>query len=362
MRFFLLLKLELKNLIKKIPGMLTGAIALIFVIGVIAFCCNKYIYSSNVKDSFPVAVVFEDDSDTMKTVSDMIVKSKTIGSYLTFDICNSKDELINKLDSGDVVCGIVIQKDAAKDIMDKTNTPIDIYFAKNTGYEAAIIKEIATSGAILLQCAQSGVYTNADFYREHDNYKEKSDMIDRLNIQYAKCVFLRESAIKENIINATGDISTILYFTTSGIILFLMLYAINISTIFRRYTLHLSAKFSNNGVNTFFQTLIKYITICISYFVLIPFGLLLFNASTMLYLLLPLTVTILCYSAFILMIYELFKNKNSCIMFIFLFTIFVGFVSGCFIPSLMLPEQLSNISGFFPVKYMFDSINSAYIS
>ena len=65
MRFKLLLKLELKNTLKKFPQILLGAIALILLISAVAFCSNKYLYKLPVSTNINIALAVEDDSFLM---------------------------------------------------------------------------------------------------------------------------------------------------------------------------------------------------------------------------------------------------------------------------------------------------------
>ncbi len=363
MKFLLLLKLELKTSLKKIPRLIIGAIALIGLISVIAFCCNKYLYGADFEHKFSISLVIEDDSDIMESITDIVMDSDAVNEYISFNICD-RETMYNNIKSGKDLAGIILQKDAAKDIMNSVNTPIEIVFPDNAGFEAAVIKEITDAVGKLLQTAESGVYTSVDFYKENGNLSEKGDMIDRLNIKYLSIVFFRNSAFKDNIVNGTGDISILHYFICAGIVLFMMLFSINISTIYRYYTPHFTYKLIHENVGISKQVFIKYCTVLLQYLifivVFIPIGLIFLKPLFILKILFPIIISAIVISALTVLVYEIFTNKNACIMFLFISSVLLAFVSGCFIPSLMLPDFINTFSEYFPISYILKMLTSVF--
>lgn len=361
MRFKILLLLELKNSIKKLPQIFIGAIALIIIIGAIAFCGNKYLYDSPIDTNINLVLVVEDDSTMMTYITSMVTNSETFKDIVNITTC-TREELPEILDSGKAVAGIILHENAAADIMSSKNTPIEIVFPENSGFEAAMVSEIAKTIASLLQTAQSGVYTSIDFYNENSKYSYKSDMIDRLNFTYIRIVLFRESAISEHTLSGTGNVSVLVYYVVSGIVLFLLLHGINIATVYSNYTFHTTCKLKKQGVSIKKQLLIKYVNILaiyLTYLILFtPVMFLLLKPSYVPKLFIGLFISIMCISSMMLLIYELFKKSSNCIMFIFLSSIFTGFISGCFIPWAMLPGAIKDLSGFLPVKYIIHMINA----
>lgn len=355
MKFKLLLLLELKNTFKKIPNIILGAVALIAVIGAIAFCGTKYLYNYDMDITINLALVVEDDSKLMSTITNMVTEEESIKEYVNFIPC-TRDELPSLLDSGSVYAGIILQEDAAKDIMNGTNTPIEIVFPKNSGFEAAIISEMASAIASMLSTAQAGIYTSIDFYNAHYEYDAKNEMLDRLNLTYIVAVLFRGNAFNDHIISATGNVSLIIYYIIAAIAMLLVFYGINAATIYNRYGMHLSNKLVNNNVGIIRQMFIKYLSILATYvfllIVLLPIVFYFFEISTAFSLILPILLSMLCISALTLLIYEIFSNNVTSILFVFIFSVFTAFVSGCFIPTLMLPEAVTNISNLFPLKYI----------
>ena len=361
MKFKLLLLLELKNTLKKIPHIILGVVALIAVIGAITFCGTKYLYNLDMDITINLALVTEDDSKLMTTITNMVTEADSIKEYVNFIPC-TRDELPSLLDNGGVYAGIILQEDAAKDIMSGKNTPIEIVFPKNSGFEAAIISEMASAVASMLSTAQAGVYTSIDFYNAHYKNNAKDEMIERLNLTYIVTVLFRGNTFNDHVISATGNISLILYYVIAAIAMFILFYSINSATIYSRYGIHLSNKLINNNVGILGQMFIKYLSILTSYgfllIILLPILFYFFEMSIAFSLILPIILAIFCISALTLLIYEVFSNNVTCILFIFLFSVFVSFISGCIIPALMLPDTITDISCFFPIKHIMSILTN----
>ena len=361
MKFKILLKAEIKNTFTKIPKLIFSTIILIAVIGIIAFCGTKYLYNDDSNFNVTLGLVIEDDTAVMGAITNFITNSKSVAEYASFITC-TRAELNDYLDSGKICAGIILQKNAAKDIINGTNTPIEIVFPKNSGFEASMIAQIAKACASLLDTAQSGIYTSIDFYNAHYKTYAKQDMLDRLNMTYIYMVLKRATTFNEHTVTATGDVSLAAYYCLSAVIMILLFFAINIATTYTKYNSHLSNRLLQNNVGITKQLFIKYISVVITYMfcllVLSPILFYFFKIGTAINMLLAVIAGILALSSFTLLLYELFNSNVVCILFIFLFNIFIALASGCFIPPVMLPDLLKNIGKLFPAHYIFEILSS----
>ena len=316
MKFKILLKAEIKNTLTKIPKLIFSTIILIAVIGIIAFCGTKYLYNDESNFNVTLGLVIEDDTAVMGAITNLITNSKSVAEYASFITC-TRAELNDYLEN------------AAKDIMNGTNTPIEIVFPKNSGFEASMIAEIAKACASLLDTAQSGIYTSIDFYNTHYKSYAKQDMLDRLNMTYVYMVLKRATTFNEHTITATGDISLVAYYCLAAVIMILLFFAINTATTYTKYNSHLSNRLLQNNIGITKQLFIKYISVVITYMfcllVLAPILFYFFKIGTSINMLLAIIIGILALSSFTLLLYELFNNNVACILFVFLFNIFIAF-------------------------------------
>lgn len=65
----------------------------------------------------------------MGAITNLITNSKSVAEYASFITC-TRAELNDYLDNGKIYAGVILQENAAKDIMNGTNTPIEIVFPK----------------------------------------------------------------------------------------------------------------------------------------------------------------------------------------------------------------------------------------
>ena len=361
MKFKILLKAEIKNTLTKIPKLFFSTIILFAVIGIIAFFGTKYLYNDESNFNVTLGLVIEDDTAVMGAITNFITNSKSVAKYASFITC-TRAELNDYLDNGKIYAGVILQENAAKDIMNGTNTPIEIVFPKNSGFEASMIAEIAKACASLLDTAQSGIYTSIDFYNTHYKSYAKQDMLDRLNMTYVYMVLKRATTFNEHTITATGDISLVAYYCLAAVIMILLFFAINTATTYTKYNSHLSNRLLQNNIGITKQLFIKYISVVITYvfclLVLAPILFYFFKIGTSINMLLAIIIGILALSSFTLLLYELFNSNVACILFIFLFNIFIAFASGLFIPLIMLPKPLINIGKLFPAHYIFEILSN----
>ena len=268
------------------------------------------------------------------------------------------------LDNGEITAGLVIPAGTVDNIMTGKNTPIDIIFPKDSGFEAAILVELTSSISSMLASAQAGVYAGIDFYNANNKQQEKQSMITSLNIKNMTTVLNRESVFKEEYISATGNISTANYYTTGGIVMFLLLFSINIAAIYRAYSKHVEYKLLTSDVGILKQIICKYMSILTLYVLLLPviiiFLFVILTPKSVFALIIPLIICILCTSAIALLVYELFRNNINCILFSFMLSVIFAFISGCLIPSLMLPEIINDISLFIPSTYIVKVLNNTF--
>ena len=364
MRFKLLLQLELKTALKKFPQMLIGAIALILLISAVAFCSNEYLYKLPIEANIKIAIASEDESFLMNFFTNAIQESESFKSVSSFVPCD-KEDIPDMFDNGEAIAGIIIAPTVADDILSGKNTPIEIVFPDNSGFEAAIISEITKAISSMISTAQTDIHCGKFFYNAHDKRTEKSAMVTRLNTKNISTILFRDSVFKESYISGTGDISSANYYTTSGLVMFLLLFSINIATFYKHYNKHMVHKLTLNNVGMLPQLTVKYISILSIYILLLP--VLLIFLSTILQpgavikLIIPLIFSVICISALSLLVYEFFKNTTACIMFIFILSVCLSFASGCLIPSLMLPETINKFSMILPTTYIIEAINNIFI-
>ena len=375
MSFNTLLQLNIKRAFKALPQLIFGATALIFLVSAVAFCGNKYLYGaiSEVASSekYPVAIIMEDDSLIATKVTDTLLEMKEVSEYLDIHF-TTKEDAISMLENGQILAAVHIPKDTANNIINGTNTPMTIIFPEDSGYEAVLIKELSQCVTSMLSSAQAGIYSIYDFYGDMDADDEIDGALLRMNLKYIKIAAAGNKMFEKSVVTATGSVPIITYYICGALVLFSLLLGINCYNCILKLSSYNSKRLSLNSIPLIYQGLSAYIAIAISQlttiaivsipaiFVLKMFDLSL-NRIAILGLIATVPLFILISSAFCYLISALTEHVIGRVMITFFITIIMCFISGCFIPTIMLPDIIQTISKLLPTHYMI-SFSSSFLS
>lgn len=368
-RFAVLTALEIKKSIKALPKLIPGAILMIIIVLMIALGAKGILSDKpqiDDKDKVSIGVVCYDDSKMMELAKRILTSTKSITEsiHLTFMEEKRAEEL---LEENRLMAVIIIPDNVVSDIMTGKNTPIDIRFSRNAGYEAAAFKEIADAAVNFLASAQAGIYSVYDFYNENNQSNYIDDALDRLNERYIKTVLLRESFFENTQVVATGDLDVMEYYCVSGIVLFLFLFGINSVTFTEGYRKEAIVSLCITGTGIGRQHISRLCGIFIVYAVFVT--VIIAGVCTGGYidifmafkLILSMVSVLLSVSSIILFIQVLVENKTGQVMIIFFAAVFQSFVTGGFIPELMLPKAVTGVGKFTPAYYMIEQIKAVYM-
>ena len=374
-RFKTLLQLNIKRTFRALPQLIFGATALIFLVSAVAFCGNKFLYGAlsemSTGEKFPVGVIMEDDSKIATTVKDALLGMKEVSNNIDIHF-TTKEEAITMLEDGSIIAAIHIPKDTAHNIINGTNTPMNIIFPEDSGFEAIIIKELADSATTMLSSAQAGIYSIYDFYEDMDADDHIDDALLRMNLRYITIAATGNHVFERTVVTATGSVPLMTYYICGALVLFIMLFGINCYSIQLTLSSYSSKKLSLSGTPVILQGLSSFIAtnlgqliaICIvatpAVFIMKMFGLKL-EGPAIVGLILTIPVFILISAAFVYLISALTEHVTGQIMITFFVTLAMCFISGCFIPTIMLPDIIQSISKLLPTHYMID-FSSSFLS
>lgn len=229
-RFKTLLQLNIKRTFRALPQLIFGATALIFLVSAVAFCGNKFLYGTLSEvatgEKFPVGIIMEDTSKIANTVSDALLGMKEVNDNLEIKF-TTKDEAISMLEDGSIIAAIHIPKDTAKNIINGKNTPMNIIFPEDSGFEAIIIKELADCVTNMLSSSQAAIYSIYDFYEDMDADDMIDDALLRMNLRYISIAATGNHMFDKTVVTATGSIPLMTYYICGALVLFIMLFGIN---------------------------------------------------------------------------------------------------------------------------------------
>lgn len=392
-RFLMLTKLEIKKYVKAFPGLCVAAIMMALIVAGIGLVGIRTLNSTTVNSveelvddvtakntkgdskgaKIPVAIVIQDESKAMGLATNMLDSMESVNSLLEFYYVDEQDgkELLQK---EEVAVLIIIREKTLAGIMNGENTPIEVLFPENSGYEAAIFKEFADAAVRMLSSAQASVYSIYDFYEEYDKYHLRSDPIKRLNMVCITAVLGREKTFQKENVVVTGKLSIPEYYVCSGITLFLMFFSIMLVQFMRRNSRDIAVKLKSAGVGYFRQTIASLAGPVSAYLLLAVvagIGISIWKMSDVealeiisiwqiwqvVLMILPMSLVV---SSFALMICRLTDHAIAQVMMIFLVSMMQGLVAGCFIPKLLLPDVMEKIEVLFPSYYMISMSTAVF--
>lgn len=358
------LKLELKRMLKLIPYLAAGAIALSLVIGAVAFCAMKMLAASNrIDEKKTITFSSADDSDITEIVVSALSKSKSITALFNIIEADYQD-VAAMAENDEAVVSVVIPEKFMYSLMHGANYPIELYFSKTTSIYSLLITELSCAAQTSLKAAQAGVYTLYDYYVSQDESDSVSDANEKLNFIYLQKALLRENMFSKTTLSATGSLDLKTYYISSGIMVITLLLGCVFILRTKETTPFISVKLKQHGISFIRQTLVRIFCIFTSLYVIFAVVLLIacltnqftnsgqtFHLSVML---LNGLAVYLCSAAIITCIDSAVRSRFSAILFLFISVIACSFISGAFIPSVFLPETLTVIGNYLPTTYLLN--------
>ncbi len=367
-RFAMLIRLEIKRTLKLMPKMIISAIILLALVAGITIGANGLLSEGvelETESKITIGVVCLEQSRLMDYAKRIIDSTESINSVVDLRFVD-EDEANYMLKNGEAMAVVVIPDNVISDIMKGKNTPMEVKFPDNAGYEAAMFKEIAETAVNMLSTAQAAIYSVYDFYEENFEDDNIDDALDRLNAKYIKTVLFRESLFDNTTVVVTGELSVVEYYVISGVVIFMFLLGMNVVSLISSYKKEVLIFLRQNGVGELKQIIARIISMSLIYLLIgliimilmVVFGVC--ELGVVLRILCTILPASILVSSVVLCVYVWLQNKSSTVIVLFLFTIIQGFVTGAFVPEVMLPDAVSSASRFVPAKYIIEMFKGAY--
>lgn len=367
------LYLEIKKTIKLFPRMVLQAILLMMLISVIAFCGVKSMEQEPLAVNVEIGVVVREDN-MMTHMALTYVENMESVSRLCHFVQVSEEEGLAMLEHGEIAALIILPEQLVEGIMNGQNPSVDVIFPKDARLEAMLFRELTESGAGLLQVAQAQIYGAIDTAKEYDLTEQLSVIeadIDSYNLAFA---LDRLAMYDEETVSATGRMSVLQYYAASGIVLFLFLTGMTVYPVMQRENPAFRRQLTRNGTGVLWQSFCRWLCgfICIGLLVCVAWVLISVVSSLMpgvgksltsalisgrnhgtlftrigIFLLTLVTVTM-----FIHMIYSITESRTGSILLIFLFSVLMLYLSGGFVPSVLMPQAMRTVGGVLPSAYL----------
>ncbi|MGN0165630.1 MAG: ABC transporter permease [Lachnospiraceae bacterium] len=371
----MLLKLEIKRAMTKLPRILMGALLISLVVAaIVLFGAVSNKGTVEVKAT-RVALVTNNNKLVENVGMKMMGNMETVVNLFEFSI-ETEEEALKKFENMELE-GIVIFPDNYIDNIGRgENDPARVLIrSAGFSYSVSMIAEIADAAGSLLGSTEAASYALQDWAKEYE-ISDSGSMVDEMDVTDARVILSREDIFNKVTIYGEDDVSFTQSYFCSALVILVLLWGLSCGTILKSDSLVLTKKLSANLISTEKQMLIKFVALVSllgSVFVVIgalllggfavaPQAFELIEIDSMwqiVLLLLSFIPVIILGAAIVMLAYTLASNQLGGILLLFIGIIVMSYVSGCLFPSVYLPETIRSIAKYLPTTYMHKEATNA---
>lgn len=359
-RFGSWLKTEYKRAVYLLPSIFKKAVVLALLAGMIAFCVQKWISSAGQKQIVQIGYVAAEDTLTQMAVS-YVEEMESVKNWCRL-VPVEKEEGERMLEEGELAALIVLPENVVEEILYGGNAPAQLYLSENAETFGLMFEELAASAIGLLQTAQAEIYaTHALTELFGEGGAALSDMYREIDAFNLEITMNREQYFRIRSLSVTGNQSFAVYYAGALLTLYLLLSGLFFGPYLKRSMPEQHRLSVRGGIGLPLQlagrilptVLLLTITLCIpAAFWLYP-GVRhmlqpVFTFKGVILLLLVLG----CAAILLQLLYQLAYSAGTAVLIVGVVTLFMGYASGCILPSALLPESINRLAVFLPTTYI----------
>ncbi len=353
------LKLELKRALKKLPNIYAGAIVLLFLMGTIALVSVKTLYGEAKTGRITVGVSLPEEDLVAVQVMSMLESLDSVKSICDFHYM-SAEEGNKALGDGTISVLIDVPEGFVADIINGTNTPVNLVFPRNAGIEAEVFRELANAGGRTLAASQAGIYAGGELCSIWQLGSSLPQLEADLNQIYLSYSLPREDYFRHYQVSATGDVDTLTFYGISACVLLLLFLPIPVYGYLNPPSGVLRRKLSMAGIGACPRVGARILGLSLLLaMVMIPVAFAAMRLtwiSGWVFMLPVLLLVCMAAAAFIICLYQLTANPLGSIMLLFMAGTGQHFLAGGFLPSVFLPSVFGKLSPVLPSSILMNGI------
>ncbi len=358
------LKLELKRACKKLPHIYAGAIVLLLLVGTIALLAGKMLYGEKAVGRIAVGVVLpEGDLVAGKAVS-MLSTLDSVKSICDFTYMEA-GEALDQLKEGKLFAVMEVPEGFVQDIINGTNTPVQILLPKEAGLESRIFKELTDAGGTIVGASQAGIYAGDELCRIHGLVSSIPQVEEELNRIYLGYSLPRADYFRNVRVSATGDVDTLTFYGISGVLLFLLLSVVPVSSYLSPLESAMKQKLLIVGVGPGMVATARILGLgFLMAMVALPVGAVALAAGWISWSLSGMLLFVevcLAAAAFVTALYQIAGTLMGGVMLLFLVVSVMHFLAGGFLPLVFLPASFQAAAPFLPTSILMEGIKNIVI-
>lgn len=352
--FYRLIRTDLKRIAHYGIYMVVAAFVMMTVFLCLALNANSFIYSDDRSEPLSIGIVMSADSKIAQMAYNTISDMDSYHSSCVFTEFSDKDTALSRLSDGDLFAVIYVPDNIISDIMDGTNTPVEVYYSDNRSIDTFVLNDLFRSTSSMLGISQAAIYSVQAIGRNMELPEDIQDTLSNdVNAMFMTKVLDRTANFTVDKINATRAANTTDFYTSAAVLLMMML----CSVVFFPFLLDLPASYItklrsqgigkvrrnvSNFISMFIWLYILYITV---YMALALASLFIDELHVNIHIsgILFGIVIATCVAVYTLLISLLPAGIHGCTLLLTVVTVILAYVSGLFIPEAMLPNFAKDI-------------------
>ncbi len=368
------LQMEYKRAAAMLPLILRRAMILMAVCviaaGMIAFCVKRIWAKDDDSPKLRIGYTAEENMVTNLAVS-YVQNIESIQSICRLEAV-TEQEGKQLLESGELSALIVLPPDVINEILSGSNTPATLYLPQKSagalsdgGLRAVaelLFEELVTAEMGILGTAQAEIYAAEAVFQElsADALQSLYDDINQFNLE---TVTEREKLFQTKMLSLTENDTYVVYYGSAFLTVYGLLAGLFFGVFCKRSSLQQTMAAKRIGVGYAVQFAARcqaglwlmFLTL------LLPFGLLIVILPRLDKLLtihltfsgiIALFFILLFLTVYFMMIYQLVEKRESALVVIGVLAVLQAYLSGCFIPSVLLPQTVASIGKLLPAAML----------
>ena len=360
MFFIKLTLLKIKRMLRFLPGVLAGALALCFIMGIFAFGADKFIYKENTVVKQQVGVVRPEEDKYIDLALNLLKNIKSVETICDFSYVDNEEAALEMLENGELDAAVILPYHFIQDIVHGKNTPAKVIMPENSGLYAKVFKDLADNGIGMLadvQAAVQGAYYAVD---DKDSLLLEEKNQD-FNMVYFDIFLPREELFRERQVSASDVLSLSKYYGIMAVIVIMLLCGMCLGFTIGGENKAFAEAVKRKGMGRAVLFAANNITVIVFYIMLtaVVMGGVYAAGTDMRFDIGAIALAVILISALVCGIYTVFSPWAGALI-LFVITLVSAFVGGAVLPEAFLPDSVAHFTCYSPVYVLFDCLSNIF--
>lgn len=185
---------------------------------------DRLLYSENSSQPLKIGIVMSADSSLAEFAYKTVAGMESYKSECSFIPLEDRDTALSMLEAGELFAAIYVPDNIITDIIDGTNTPVEVYYSDYESIDSFVLNDLFCSTSSMLGISQAAIYSVQAFGREKGLSDEvQANLSDEINGFFMQRVLDRASTYSITEINATRSQGITSFYVSAAVIVMMSL-------------------------------------------------------------------------------------------------------------------------------------------